>query len=184
MKARSECVAPADDVLGGVVEIMRMFHAACAASQRPGARPTRGSGSGAVIETIGVTGGGITAGGGGGGVGRAPPRAPCASPGAPAGGVGCAGSLAWGVGGGVAGACCAATTVFFGPNDARINIAAASVPKMSAARGFSKDDSTFFIRKLRPIYRKCQNRRSFPIDARFEHLVHYLDLDRLVGVHV
>src|SRR5213596_3243575 len=76
VKARSECVAPADDTPGGVVEIIRMFHAACAASQRPGARPTRGSGFGGVIETIGVTGGGITAGGGGGGVGRAPPRAP------------------------------------------------------------------------------------------------------------
>src|SRR5262245_6534413 len=76
VKARSECVAPADDALGGVVEIMRRFHAACAASQRPGARPTRGSGVGGIIEMIGITGGGITAGGGGGGVGRAPPRAP------------------------------------------------------------------------------------------------------------
>src|SRR5437667_11331896 len=76
VKARSECTAPADGALGGVVEIRRMFHAACPASQRPGARPTRGSGFGCVIETIGVTGGGITAGGGGGGVGRAPPRAP------------------------------------------------------------------------------------------------------------
>src|SRR5262245_13920306 len=82
VKARSECVAPADDALGGVVEIMRMFHAACAASQRPGARPTRGSGFGGAAETIGVTGGGITAGGGGGGVGRAPPRAPGTSAGA------------------------------------------------------------------------------------------------------
>src|SRR5438093_3226696 len=74
VKARSECIAPADDALGGVVEIRRMFQAACPASQRPGARPTRGSGFGSVIETIGVTGGGITAGGGGGGAGRAPPR--------------------------------------------------------------------------------------------------------------
>ena len=41
-----------------------MFQAAWPASQRPGARPTRGSGFGAIIETIGVTGGGITAGGG------------------------------------------------------------------------------------------------------------------------
>src|SRR5262245_30516745 len=84
MNARSECVAPADASLGGVVEIMRMFHAACPASQRPAARPTRGSGLGAVTDTIGVTGAGITAGGGGGGVGRAPalpllpPRAPSA----------------------------------------------------------------------------------------------------------
>src|SRR5499427_9220983 len=88
-KARSECVAPADDGLGGVVEIMRKFHAACAASQRPGARPTRGSGFGGVIETIGVTGGGITAGGGGGGVGRAPPRAPGTCAGAPSCGPDC-----------------------------------------------------------------------------------------------
>src|SRR5262245_49564918 len=73
---------------------MRMFQAACPASQRPAARPTRGSGFGAVIETIGVTGGGITAGGGGGGVGRAPPRAPWNSAGAPAGGVGCGGACA------------------------------------------------------------------------------------------
>src|SRR5688572_15216365 len=89
VKARSECVAPADDGLGGVVESMRMFQAAWPASQRPGARPTRGSGFGGVAETIGVTGGGITAGGGGGGVGLAPrggaPR--------PASGVGCAGSV-------------------------------------------------------------------------------------------
>src|SRR5215510_7762119 len=102
--ARSECVAPADDALGGVVETMRMFHAACAASQRPGARPTRGSGFGAVIETIGFTGGGITAGGGGGGVGRAPalPR-PLFSPCAPSGEVACPGS---GVcGDGACGAC-------------------------------------------------------------------------------
>jgi hypothetical protein len=34
---------------------MRMFQAACPASQRPAARPTRGSGLGAVVETIGVT---------------------------------------------------------------------------------------------------------------------------------
>src|SRR5262245_45921246 len=59
---------------------MRMFHAACAASHRPALRPTRGSGLGAVAETIGVTGAGMTAGGGGGGVGRAPPRAPAFPP--------------------------------------------------------------------------------------------------------
>src|ERR1051325_9268917 len=72
VNARSECVDPADASLGGVVESMRMFQAACPASQRPAARPTRGSGLGGVAETIGVTGGGMTAGGGGGGVGRAP----------------------------------------------------------------------------------------------------------------
>src|SRR5215475_9382428 len=93
LKARSECVAPADASLGGVVEIMRMFQAACPASQRPGARPTRGSGFGVVIETIGATGGGITAGGGGGGVGRAPalPR-PLFSPCTPSCEVACPGS--------------------------------------------------------------------------------------------
>src|SRR5215510_52818 len=67
--ARSECVAPRVFPFGGVVDSMRMFHAACAASQRPGRSPTRGSGDGAVADTIGVTGGGITAGGGGGGGG-------------------------------------------------------------------------------------------------------------------
>ena len=61
MKAKSECVAPREASLGGVCEIMRMFQAACAASHRPAARPTRGSGLGAIIETIGVTGAGITA---------------------------------------------------------------------------------------------------------------------------
>src|SRR5262245_58750357 len=70
--ARSECVAPSVRPFGGVVESMRMFHAACAASQRPGFNPTRGSGFGAVAETIGATGGGITAGGGGGGGGGVP----------------------------------------------------------------------------------------------------------------
>ena len=59
-----------------------MFHAACAASQRPAFNPTRGSGAGAVADTMGATGGGITAGGGGGGGGGVPrpPRPPAASP--------------------------------------------------------------------------------------------------------
>ena len=68
-----------------------MFHAACAASHRPGLNPMRGSGDGAVIETIGSTGFGITAGaggGGGGGVARPPPGAPAA------GGVAAAGAAA------------------------------------------------------------------------------------------
>src|SRR6266700_4184202 len=72
--ARSECVAPSAFPVGGVVESMRMFHAACAASHRPGLSPTRGSGDGVVADTIGSTGFGITAGGGGGagcGVGAA-----------------------------------------------------------------------------------------------------------------
>src|SRR5262245_40807467 len=70
--ARSECVAPRVFPFGGVVESMRMFHAACAASQRPAFSPTRGSGDGGVADTVGATGGGITAGGGGGGGGGVP----------------------------------------------------------------------------------------------------------------
>src|SRR5437773_12399651 len=119
VKAKSECVAPADDALGGVVEIIRMFHAACAASQRPGARPTRGSGFGAVIETVGVTGGGITAGGGGGGAGRAPALAPRFPPCAPSGGVPCAGSAVCGV---AACGSCGPAMVCFGANNATANI--------------------------------------------------------------
>src|SRR5262245_36579891 len=86
VNARSECVAPNTRPVGGVVESMRMFHAACAASQRPGLRPTRGSGDGAVVETIGSTGFGITAGGGGGGGGGVPRPPPAASVEAAAGG--------------------------------------------------------------------------------------------------
>src|SRR5947209_19590366 len=77
VNARSECVAPSTLPVGGVVESMRMFQAACAASQRPAFRPTRGSGVGALADTIGVTGGGITAGAGGGGGGGVP-RPPAA----------------------------------------------------------------------------------------------------------
>src|SRR6516164_4547276 len=72
LNARSECVAPSTLPVGGVVESMRMFHAAWPASQRPGLSPTRGSGDGVVAETIGSTGFGITAGGGGGGGGGFP----------------------------------------------------------------------------------------------------------------
>src|SRR5436190_19871920 len=64
---------------------MRMFHAACAASQRPAFSPTRGSGAGAVGDTTGATGAGITAGGGGGGGGGVRPPLPLAP--SPAGGV-------------------------------------------------------------------------------------------------
>jgi len=39
-----------------------MFQAACAASQYPARRPTRGSGDGAVAEIVGSTGAGIVAG--------------------------------------------------------------------------------------------------------------------------
>src|SRR5206468_8507416 len=75
----------------GVVESIRMFHAACAASQRPGRSPTRGSGDGAVADTIGSTGFGITAGGGGGGGGGVP-RPPAGAP-MPADGAAADGSL-------------------------------------------------------------------------------------------
>src|SRR3954466_4755524 len=70
--ARSEWVAPSTLAVGGVVESMRMFQPAWPASQRPGLSPTRGSGDGAVADTIGSTGFGITAGGGGGGGGGVP----------------------------------------------------------------------------------------------------------------
>src|SRR5688572_120209 len=86
--ARSELVTPRNFSDGGVVDTRRMFQAACPASQRPGDSPTRGSGFGAVAETIGVTGGGITAGGGVGGGGGLP-RPPL-----PAGGVVSAGGCA------------------------------------------------------------------------------------------
>src|SRR6266849_2692698 len=81
LNARSECVAPSTFPVGGVVDSMRMFQAACAASQRPAFSPTRGSGDGVVAETIGVTGRGMTAGGGGGGGGGVPrpPRPAAAS---------------------------------------------------------------------------------------------------------
>src|SRR6516225_549110 len=88
---------------------MRMFQAACPASHRPGLRPTRGSGLGAVIETMGVTGGGITAGGGGGGVGFAPEIGPPA---------------ASAVGGVCGAAACGAPRMF-------INVAAARSPATS-----------------------------------------------------
>src|SRR3954469_772588 len=69
--------SPSDFSLGAVAEMRRMFQAACPAFHQPALRPTRGSGVGAVPETIGSTGlgmdfGGI--GGGGGGVPRPPPR--------------------------------------------------------------------------------------------------------------
>src|SRR6187399_1422357 len=99
LNARSEWVVSSDFPVGAVVEIMFMFHAACAASHQPALKPTRGSGVGTVAETIGSTGRGIVDGGGGGGGGGAPrpPRPPAAAASgagvaaAPAGGVaGCA----------------------------------------------------------------------------------------------
>src|SRR3954464_13126722 len=68
--------SPSDFSLRGVVEVGRMFPAACPAFHQPALRPTRGSGVGAVPDTIGSTGFGIDfggIGGGGGGVPR-PPR--------------------------------------------------------------------------------------------------------------
>src|SRR6476469_9147291 len=106
LNARSECVAPSTFPVGGVVESMRMFQAACPASHRPGLSPTRGSGLGVVAETIGVTGFGITAGGGEGGGGGVPRPADAGSAGAGAGGAGAAGGAA-AAAGGAAG--CAAT---------------------------------------------------------------------------
>src|ERR671936_3060561 len=106
LNARSELVTPRNFSVGGVVEIILMFHAACAASHRPGFRPTRGSGLGAVAETIGVTGAGMTAGGGGGGGGGVPrPRPPRPRP-SPAGASpdGAAVVVAAGAGAGVAAA--------------------------------------------------------------------------------
>src|SRR5437867_8993283 len=93
-----------------------MFHAACAASHRPALRPTRGSGLGAVADTMGATGGGMTAGAGGGGGGGVPrpPRPPAdaasppagaaadASPGGVAGGAAATGAGGVSGGGGVA----------------------------------------------------------------------------------
>src|SRR5260221_11499995 len=105
--ARSECVAPRTFPVGGVVESMRMFQAACPASQRPALSPTRGSGDGVVPDTIGSTGFGITAGGGGGGGGGVPrPPAGAGAGGAAAAGAAAAGAAAGGGvadGGGVAG---------------------------------------------------------------------------------
>src|SRR6476659_10082507 len=106
---------PSDFSLGGVVEIIRMFQAASPASHQPAFRPTRGSGDGAVPDTIGVTGLGIVFGGTGGGGGGVPPRPPrppaafAAASGCPAAGAadaGCCAGAAAGCcdGGGVAGA--------------------------------------------------------------------------------
>ena len=94
VNARSECVAPSESFDGGVVDTMRMFHAACPASHMPAFSPMRGSGVGIVAEIIGATGGGITAGigSGGGGGGPALPRPPPLPPaGSAAGGVAAAG---------------------------------------------------------------------------------------------
>src|SRR5215467_12676720 len=113
-----------------------MFHAARAASQRPAARPMRGSGFGAVIETIGVTGGGITAGGRGGKGGRSPGRGAWAGAGAAmAGDVACSGAAA-----------CGSPSTFID----RIN----TEIKMTA-------ETTFFIKETHPII-EGEKQPSFP----------------------
>src|SRR5580765_6175404 len=102
VNARSECVEPSTRPFGGVVDSIRMFHAAWAASQRPALRPTRGSGTGAVADTIGATGGGMTAGAGGGGGGGVPRPPPGAMPPAGAAADGSLGGVAAAAGVGVA----------------------------------------------------------------------------------
>jgi hypothetical protein len=128
---------------------MRMFHAACAASQRPGRSPTRGSGVGAVADTIGVTGAGITAGAGGGGGGGLPrpagaggaivsgaPAGTAAAGGAAAGGAADGGAAAGGAAGGGAGAGAAggaAAGVVAGGDDFGPELAHAGTPNAPAA---------------------------------------------------
>src|SRR5580765_288036 len=102
VNARSECVEPSTRPFGGVVDSIRMFHAAWAASQRPALRPTRGSGTGAVADTIGATGGGMTAGAGGGGGGGVPRPPPGAMPPAGAAADGSLGGVAAAAGVGAA----------------------------------------------------------------------------------
>src|SRR5258708_29281420 len=91
--ARSEWVAPNTFPVGGVVESMRMFHAACAASRRAALRPARGWGVGVGEDTMGSAGFGMTAGGGGGGGGGVP-RPPRPASAAPAAGIAAAGVVA------------------------------------------------------------------------------------------
>src|SRR5437867_4312640 len=159
VNASSDWVAPADDALGGVVEMMLMFHAACAAPKRPGARPTRGSGFGGVIETIGVTGAGITSGGGGGGIGRAPPRAPGT----------CAGALSCGVDCGVVCGGCA--------NAVAISMPATTVLETSAAILFiRKTPSNHYLYGC-----ALSGLHSLRSWNRCKHPAHDFDLDGLIG---
>jgi hypothetical protein len=82
-----------------------MFQPACAASHRPAFSPTRGSGIGAIAETIGAVGFGMTAGGGGGGGGGVPrpPRPASGAVAGIAGGGAAAGSAAAAAGDGAGG---------------------------------------------------------------------------------
>src|SRR6266508_5215899 len=179
---------------------MRMFHAAWAASQRPAFSPTRGSGVGAVAETIGSTGRGMTGGGGGGGGGGVPrPPPPAVAP--PAGisgeaGVAAAGAAAAGgvlvggaaagagvpgvaAGGGVLGAAAGGAAVL-------AELAHAATPRAPAANAPAN--------RL-PINRDEGRGRdnldiigvgSFLIGtaAAREHLGHAIDLNRLIGVDI
>src|SRR4051812_27226417 len=94
--------SPSDFSLGAVAEIRRMFHAAWPAFHHPPLRPPRGSGLGAVPDTIGSTGFGIVFGGGGDGGGGVPRPPRPAFAGAPLAGAAAAGSAA-----GVAAGCAA-----------------------------------------------------------------------------
>src|SRR5262245_51773549 len=103
------CLSPSDLPPGGRVAIIFMFQAASPASHHPAFSPTRGSGFGAVAETIGFTGFGIVDGGVGGGGGGVPPRPPAAPPpGAAAAGAAPAGCADGAAAGGVAAGCAAA----------------------------------------------------------------------------
>jgi hypothetical protein len=128
---------------------------------------------------IGVAGGGITAGGSGPGVGRAPPPRPAGgapgapAAGAPAGGVAAAAAgvgagVATGVGGGGGGvAGCTAGAVgagvlggvFFGPHAVPISSATAIV------------DTTYLASLMGEL-------------LLVEHLLHPLNLGRLIGKHI
>jgi hypothetical protein len=129
---------------------------------------------------IGVAGGGITAGGSGPGVGRAPPPRPAGgapgapAAGAPAGGVaaaalgdGVGAGVATGVGGGGGGAGCTAGAegagvlggVFFGPHAVPISSATAIV------------DTTYLASLMGEL-------------LLVEHLLHPLNLGRLIGKHI
>src|SRR5262245_33544659 len=179
VNARSECVAPSTRPVGGVVESMRMFHEACAASQRPGLSPTRGSGDGAVAETIGSTGFGITAGagGGGGGGGVLPaaagaPACPALVEGAAGGGVGAgaagvgdgAAEGGCGVAGAAAGAAAGGRGVVAGGDAVLSAVLHANHPTASAA---TNSACVFFIACDPPASRasarsRCLDRRTHP----------------------
>src|SRR4051812_47993876 len=169
---------------------MFMFHAACPASHQPALRPTRGSGDGTVAETIGVTGFGMTFGGSGGGGGgvprpaRPPPAgapAPGAAAAAPAAGVaGCSAGAAAGCGaaGAAAGACAAGAGVVAGgllvvdelPH-AAMNIARAPAVIVPVILDICKSSLSFYL-------------LTSEFCLLFEHVLHDIDLDGLIGLDV